>query len=113
MGGSSPPSKLLEISMTETNERLARVETQVGALIEAQTELRDDMKALVSQMASLTTALTHPDQFTDKRLRMLEQRADRAEGGGRVLLWLQGGGNLLGLISLLGALVWLSHHMKW
>jgi chaperonin cofactor prefoldin len=116
------PDTLQDAAMTETNERLARLEAHVEALVDAQSELRTDLKALVAQMSALTAAITHPDPShctkaeaiaelkerataAEARVTDLEHRADRAEGGGRVLLWLLGAGNLAGIGALIAWLI--------
>jgi predicted nucleic acid-binding Zn-ribbon protein len=107
---------------TEINDRLARVETHVEALVTSQTELRTDLKSLVASLAELAAELRHPDPShctkaeaiadlktrataAESRTTALEHRADRAEGGARVLLWLLGGGNLLGIGALIAWLI--------
>ncbi len=113
---------LQDADMVDISDRLARVETHVEALITSQSELRTDIKALVGQLSDLTAAITHPDPShctkaeaiadlksrataAESRTTALEHRADRAEGGARVLLWLLGAGNLAGLGALIAWLI--------
>jgi hypothetical protein len=114
---------LQDAAMTEQLlARLSGLEANVNNLITAQTELRGDLKALVASLAELAAELRHPSKdhcvmadaiadakqhasATDARVSDLEHRAARAEGAGRVLLWLLGAGNLAGIGALIAWLL--------
>ena len=113
----------MEIHMSDQIlERLKAVEVQQSHTAKTLDTLASTMAEMSREVANLAAALRNPStdhcvmreaivelksaqRALDTRLDTLERKAERAEGGGRVLLALIGGGNLLVLAAIIYA-VW-------
>jgi len=95
----------------EILERLAAVETQQTNTNKTLDTLASAMTTMTKEVSELAAALKHPDpahctqrdEITALKTEVaaLKTKADTATGGGRVLLWLLGGGNLATLSAII------------
>ena len=85
--------------MQDHGERLATVETLVTATREDVQGLRSDVHSILARLETISAAAVKAMEAihtplscpNSPRITTLEHRADRADGGWRVIVWIMGG----------------------
>lgn len=106
-----------------TNDTVAKMLDSVGSLGKELAALSETLRhpskdhcIMVDDIAEIKQLVTtgmkaEADSrvLIESRVDKLESKADRYEGGAKVLIAIIGGGNLLTIITIIGALAWLAN----